>query len=74
MTKEEVSKRQLLIKDETKELATFKSIVKSPAKIKKKLIEELTEVGKKLDEIIKQKDDEKKKAFKKTNKRKSKKR
>lgn len=74
MTKEEVSKRQLLIKDETKELATFKSIVKSPAKIKKKLIEELTEVGKRLDEIIKQKDDDKKKAFKKTTKRKSKKR
>lgn len=74
MTKEEVSKRQLLIKDETKELASFKSIVKSPAKIKKKLIEELNDVGKKLDEIIKQKDDEKKKAFKKTSKRKTKKR
>lgn len=66
MTKEEVNKRELLIKDETKELKDFQAILASPAKIKKKLIEELGDVSKKLDEIVKQKDEEKKKAYKKT--------
>ena len=63
MTKEEVEKRQLLIKDETKSLAEFQKILKSPALIKKKLIEELVETGKKLSAIMEEKEKEKKKAL-----------
>ena len=63
MTKEEVEKRQLLIKDETKALAEFQKILKSPALIKKKLIEELVETGKKLSAIMDEKEKEKKKAL-----------
>jgi DNA gyrase subunit A len=70
MTKEEVSKRLLLIKEETKELKEFRAIAKSPARVKKKLIEELNDVDKKLDDIIKQRDDQRKKAFMKTRKKK----
>lgn len=63
MTKEEVEKRQLLIKDETKSLAEFQKILKSPALIKKKLVEELVETGKKLTAIMDEKEKEKKKAL-----------
>jgi len=62
MTKEEVEKRQLLIKDETKALNEFKKILKSPKLIKDKLIEELNEVNKKLSSIMEEKEKEKKKA------------
>ena len=65
MTKEEVQKRTLMIKDDTARIKEYEAILKSPAKIKKKLIEELDDVGKKLDEIMKAKQDAKKKVFKK---------
>lgn len=63
MTKEEVEKRQLLIKDETKALSEFKRILKSPELIKQKLIEELKDVDEKLTAIMDEKEKEKKKAF-----------
>ncbi|MFA5584125.1 MAG: DNA gyrase subunit A [Bacteriovoracaceae bacterium] len=62
MTKEEVEKRQLLIKEDTKALNEFKKILKSPKLIKDKLIEELNEVNKKLSSIMDEKEKEKKKA------------
>lgn len=63
MTKEEVEKRQLLIKEETKALSEFNKILKSPALIKRKLIEELEETGKKLTAVMNDKEAEKKKNF-----------
>jgi DNA gyrase subunit A len=63
MTKEEVEKRQLLIKDETKALAEFRRILKSPELIKQKLIDELKDVDEKLTAIMEEKEKEKKKAF-----------
>lgn len=63
MTKEEVEKRQLLIKDETKALAEYRRILKSPDLIKQKLIDELKEVDEKLSAIMDEKEKEKKKAF-----------
>lgn len=68
MTKEEVAKRQLMIKDDTAKIKAYEKILKSPAQIKKKLIEELTEVGTKLEEIMKKKSDAKKKVFAKVQK------
>jgi DNA gyrase subunit A len=65
MTKEEVEKRQLLIKEETSALADFRKILKSPELLKKKLIEELEDVGKKLSAIMDDKEKEKKKVFSK---------
>lgn len=65
MTKEEVEKRQLLIKEETSALNDFKKILKSPEMIKKKLIEELEETGKKLSSIMNEKEAEKKRNFQK---------
>lgn len=72
MTKEEVSKRQALINDETKALKGFKSIVNSPSKIREKLMEELDDVDKKLTEWLKLKAKEKAEVFKKTTKRRKK--
>lgn len=63
MTKEEVEKRQLLIKDETKALAEFRAILKSPERIKQKLLEELKEVDEKLTAIMDEKEKDKKRAF-----------
>jgi DNA gyrase subunit A len=63
MTKEEVEKRLLLIKDETKALTEFKRILKSPELIKQKLIDELKDVDDKLSAIMDDKEKEKKKAF-----------
>jgi DNA gyrase subunit A len=63
MTKEEVEKRQLLIKDETKALAEFRRILKSPELIKQKLIDELKDVDEKLSAIMEEKEKDKKKAF-----------
>ena len=68
MTKEEVEKRLLLIKEETSALNEFRKILKSPEQIKKKLIEELEDVGKKLAAIMDEKEKEKKKNFSKTSK------
>ena len=59
MTKEEVEKRQLLIKEETSALNEFRKILKSPELLKKKLIEELEDVSKKLTAIMDEKEKEK---------------
>ena len=63
MTKEEVEKRQLLIKEETSALAEFRRVLKSPELLKKKLIDELEDVGKKLSAIMDDKEKEKKRVF-----------
>ncbi|HXH29450.1 MAG TPA: DNA gyrase subunit A [Bacteriovoracaceae bacterium] len=63
MTKEEVEKRQLLIKEETSALNDFRKVLKSPQLLKKKLIEELQDVSRKLAAIMDDKEKEKKKAF-----------
>lgn len=60
MTKEEVEKRLLLIKEETSALNEFRKILKSPEMIKKKLIAELEDVSKKLGAIMDDKEKEKK--------------
>lgn len=65
MTKEEVAKRTLMIKDDKSKIKEYEAILKSPAKIKKKLVEELDDVGSKLDQIMKAKEDAKKKVYKK---------
>jgi DNA gyrase subunit A len=63
MTKEEVEKRLLLIKEETSALAEFRKILKSPALLKQKLVDELEDVGKKLSAIMDEKEKEKKRVF-----------
>lgn len=63
MTKEEVEKRQLLIKEETKALNEFKKVLKSPEQIKRKLVEELEDVTKKLSQIMNDKEKDKKRTF-----------
>ncbi len=78
MTKEEVAKRQAMVKADKTELAEFKKIAKSSRLIKKKLIEELKEVKVALDDWLKQKKKERellrkkieKQAKKKTKKKK----
>jgi DNA gyrase subunit A len=65
MTKEEVSKRNLMIKDDKLKISQWQKIVASPARIKKELIKELNEVGEKLDSIMKGKEDAKKAVYKK---------
>lgn len=59
MTKEEVEKRQLMVKDDTKSMADYDKIAKSKNLVEKKLIEELREVDEKLTSWMKQKDSEK---------------
>ena len=68
MTKEEVEKRQLMIKDDTAKIKEYEKIFKSPALIKKKLIAELNETGDKLEDIMRKKDDAKRKVYKKIQK------
>src|SRR5690606_11648300 len=65
MTKEEVEKRLLLIKEDTSALNEFRKILKSPEQIKKKLITELQETSKKLSAIMNEKEAEKKRNFSK---------
>lgn len=65
MTKEEVEKRNLLIKDDKSKIAAYEKIVSSPARIKKELIKELDHVSVRLDEIMKKKEDAKKAVYKK---------
>lgn len=69
MTKEEVAKRQLLVKDESAMLKEFEKIAKSATLIQKKLIEELHEVDGKLTEWLKNKEREKTKLRKELEKR-----
>lgn len=59
MTKEEVEKRQLMVKDDSASLKEFDKIAKSKALVEKKLIEELREVDEKLTAWMKARDTEK---------------
>jgi DNA gyrase subunit A len=59
MTKEEVEKRALMVKQDTDALKEFDRIAKSKNLVEKKLIEELREVDEKLTAWMKQKDSEK---------------
>ena len=59
MTKEEVEKRMLMVKDDTKSMADYDKIAKSKNLVEKKLIEELREVDEKLTSWMKSKDAEK---------------
>jgi len=68
MTKEEVSKRNLMISDDKSKISMWEKIVTSPAKIKKEVIKELHEVDEKLTSIMKIKEDAKAKVFKKMEK------
>jgi len=65
MTKEEVAKREILIKEDEKRLKEFRKILKSPKLIRGKLIEELKDIGEKLSKIMSEKEKEKLKALKK---------
>ena len=73
MTKEEVAKRVLMIKEDQKLFAEYSKVAKSPKLIKKKLVEELIEVGEQLTGWLKAKDKERfdlrKKIEKKTTKK-----
>lgn len=73
MTKEEVEKRALMVKDDTASMKEFDRIAKSKALVEKKLIEELREVDEKLTNWMKQKDAEKANLQKKIEKEMSKK-
>jgi DNA gyrase subunit A len=68
MTKEEVEKRTLMIKEDKSRIKEYEAILKSPAKIKKKLVEELDDVSDRLDSIMKAKEDAKRKVYKKLEK------
>lgn len=72
MTKEEVEKRQLMIKDDTSKLAEYQKILASPARIKNELIKELNEVGEKLTSIMDAKEKAKQAVYKKLSKSKRK--
>ncbi len=69
MTKEEVGKRELYVKEDKKLLKEYKAIVKSPAKVKGKLIEELKDVSVKLTKIMDDKDKARAKTFAKKKKK-----
>ncbi|EQC47785.1 DNA gyrase/topoisomerase IV, A subunit [Bacteriovorax sp. BSW11_IV] len=68
MTKEEVEKRLLMIKDDTKKLSEYEKIAKSQKLVEKKLIEELQEVGEKLSDWQKKRERERKELMKKMEK------
>lgn len=73
MTKEEVEKRALMVKDDSALLKEFDRIAKSKSMVEKKLIEELKEVDERLTAWMKQKDSEKTNLQKKIEKEMSKK-
>jgi DNA gyrase subunit A len=64
MTKEEVQKRVLMIKEDKENLKKFIKIANSPRLVRKKLVEELMEVKDKIEALLKARSDEKKKVFK----------
>ena len=68
MTKEEVEKRNLMIKDDKAMIKKWEIIFGSNARIKKELIKELEKVGADLDSIMKTKEDAKKAVYKKISK------
>lgn len=65
MTMEEVNKRVLMIKEDTKKLAEYQKIAASKNLIEKKLKEELTQVDTALDSWLKTKEEEKRNLYKK---------
>ena len=69
MTKEEVQKRQLLIKEDTAKLKEYEKISKSNKLIQNKLIAELNDVSEQLSKWIKEKQDIKKALRKKLSKK-----
>jgi DNA gyrase subunit A len=69
MTKEEVEKRKLLVKDDTSKLKEFEKIAKSDKLVRKKLIEELQEVKVRLNDWLKDRQKEKKELQKKLQKK-----
>ena len=71
MTKDEVSKRNLMIKDDKEKIAQWEKIVASHARVKKELIKELEGVDKDLEEIMKKKEAAKKAVYKKIAKKKT---
>jgi DNA gyrase subunit A len=73
MTKDEVEKRQLLIKDESAKLKEFQKIAKSDALIREKLIEELKDVDTKLSDWLKNKQKERERLRKEIEKKAAKK-
>lgn len=68
MTKEEVEKRNLMIKDDKTMIKQWEVIFGSNARIKKELIKELEKVGADLDSIMKAKEDAKKAVYRKISK------
>lgn len=60
MTKEEVEKRKLLVRDESVKLKEFQKIAKSDTLVRKKLVEELNEVKDKLNDWLRAQAKEKK--------------
>lgn len=68
MTKEEVAKRQLMVKDDKAKLKEYSRIAKSKKLIEKKLIEELKDVSSKLSEWLRKRDKEKMNLIKKMEK------
>ncbi|WP_372653780.1 DNA gyrase subunit A [Halobacteriovorax sp.] len=73
MTKEEVAKRALMVKEDTKLLAQYTKVAKSDRLIKKKLIEELKDTGEQLTAWLKGKDKERLELRKKIEKKTAKK-
>jgi DNA gyrase subunit A len=65
MTKEEVLKRNIMIKDDKQKISLWEKIVASPARIKKELIKELEEVGEQISKVMKVKEDAKTAVYKK---------
>lgn len=59
MTKDEVAKRELMVKEDTKKLKECRKIAKSPALVKEKLIEELIDVKQSLTELMAKREKEK---------------
>ena len=73
MTKEEVEKRKLLVKEDSAKLKEFQKIAKSDKLVRKKLVEELEDVKVKLSDWLKARAKEKKELQKKLQKKASKK-
>lgn len=65
LTKEEVSKREALIKEDTSKLREYRRIFNSEALIKEKLIEELLKVKQELNELFVQREKERMQLYKK---------
>lgn len=68
MTKEEVAKRQLLVTSDTAKLKEYQKIAASPKLVRKKLVDELSEVEQYLSEWLKMKEREQVNLYKKLEK------